>query len=62
VAKNGEEGARPKTTFSTTEIGNAKKGKEQILEIQCGMEEVLYLEIVCSHNNSILKFIKDVAS
>jgi len=23
--------------------GNAKKGKEQILEIQCGMEEVMYI-------------------
>ena len=43
--------------------GNAKKAKEQNLKIQCEMEEVMYINLEhTSHNNSILKFIKDVAS
>ena len=41
--------------------GNAKKAKEQNLKIRQGTEEVMYLEHK-NHNNSILKFIKDIAS
>jgi hypothetical protein len=41
VAKNGEEGARPKTTLDLRRgFGNAKKAKEQNLKIQCGRSNV----------------------
>lgn len=41
--------------------GNAKKAKEENLKIRQGTEEVMYLEHK-NHYNSILKFIKDIAS